>query len=212
MEGHRSPVRVSKLLSLMLRHRPEEFGIEVDGYGYADFDAVLSALKKQDEDIEAGDVEALVYEAEKKRFEIVEGRIRARYGHSFAMELGIDPVEPPETLYKGSSVAEVDEILKSGLKPVDRQYVHLSFEAGVAQRLAGHRQEPGAVIQVEARHAAADGIQFFDCGPTILAREIPPDFLSIAETPRTASDKGVTKKQNEEPVTYGRKRRFSSRR
>ena len=78
MEGYRSPVRVSKLLSLMLRHRPEEFDVQVDAYGFADFDAVISALKKQDADIEVEDVEALVYKATKKRFEIVDGRIRAR--------------------------------------------------------------------------------------------------------------------------------------
>ena len=212
MEDQRSPERLSKLLSLMLRHRPEEFGIEVDGYGYADFHAVLTALKKQDEDIEAGDVEALIYRAEKQRFEIVEGRIRARYGHSFAMELGTDPVEPPEHLYKGSGESEVKEILRSGMKPVDRQYVHLSFEADVAQRLAGHRRGPGVVIRVEARRAAADGIQFFDCGPTILAREIPSEFLSMDERPTVAVDGGVTKQQSEGPVTYGRKRRYRSRR
>ena len=212
MDDYRSPVRVSKLLSLMLRHRPEEFSIQVDGYGFADFDAVISALKKQDADIEAGDVEALVYRATKKRFEIVDGRIRARYGHSFAMELGTEPVEPPEHLYKGASVSEVEDILTRGMKPVDRQYVHLSFDADVALRLAGNRRGPGAVIRVDARKAVEDGIQFFDCGPTILAREIPPEFLAAEDTPGPVPDGGVSAKQSEEPVTYGRKRRFGSRR
>lgn len=212
MDDCRSPVRVSKLLSLMLRHRPEEFGIQVDGYGFADFDAVISALKNQDADIEAGDVEALVYKATKKRFEIVEGRIRARYGHSFAMELGTEPIEPPEHLYKGAGVSEVEDILRSGLKPDDRQYVHLSFDADVARRLAGHRREPGTVIRVEARKAAEEGIQFFNCGPTVLSREIPSDFLSVEDSPAPVFDGGVPEKQSEEPVTYGRKRRFRSRR
>ncbi|MCY3765721.1 MAG: RNA 2'-phosphotransferase [Gemmatimonadetes bacterium] len=212
MEGYRSPVRVSKLLSLMLRHRPEEFGIQVDGYGFADFDAVISALKKQDADIEVSDVEALVYRASKKRFEIVEGRIRARYGHSFAMELGTEPIDPPEHLYKGASVSEVEAILRSGLKPENRQYVHLSFDADVARRLAGHRQGPGTVIRVEARKAAEGGVQFFDCGPTVLSREIPSDFLSVEDTPAPVPDGGVSEKQSEQPVTYGRKRRFGSRR
>ena len=212
MEGYRSPVRVSKLLSLMLRHRPEEFGVQVDGYGFADFDAVISALKKQDADIEVEDVEALVYKATKKRFEIVEGRIRARYGHSFAMELGTEPIEPPEHLYKGAGVSEVEGILRSGLKPDDRQYVHLSFDAGVARRLAGHRREPGTVIRVEARKAAGGGIQFFDCGPTVLSREIPSDFLSVEDIPAPVPDDDESEQRSEEPVTYGRKRRFGSRR
>ena len=132
MAWQRSSVRVSKLLSLMLRHRPEEFGVEVDRYGSADLEAVLAALQGRDADLQMGDIESVVYDSEKQRFEITEGRIRARYGHSFDIDLGIDSVEPPEYLYKGVDPQEVDRVLEEGLKPVDRQYVHLSFEADVA--------------------------------------------------------------------------------
>ena len=104
----RSPVFVSKLLSLMLRHRPDEFDVEVDANGYADLEEVVEALQERDESITLADVEAVVYEGEKKRFEISEDRIRARYGHSIAVDLGTDPVEPPEFLYKGVDRRDVN--------------------------------------------------------------------------------------------------------
>ena len=56
--GKRSPVYVSKLLSLMLRHRPEEFGVEVDRYGFADLEAVVRALQERDANLRLHDVES----------------------------------------------------------------------------------------------------------------------------------------------------------
>ncbi len=76
-------VHISKLLSLMLRHRPDEFGLQVDRYGFADLDEVLRAFQDRNSTFTLEDIEKVVYDGEKQRFEIVENRIRARYGHSF---------------------------------------------------------------------------------------------------------------------------------
>jgi putative RNA 2'-phosphotransferase len=200
----------------MLRHRPEEFGVAVDAQGYADLEAVLAALQERDAEIEMADIEALVTHAEKQRFEISDGRIRARYGHSIEVDLGIDPVEPPEFLYKGVDRHEVREVLEEGLEPFDRQYVHLSFDRDVAERLASRRSR-GVVIKVAARRAHEDGVAFYDCGPTVLVRRVPPEYLEAEEVPeptpapRPAPSTAAPAAQ-EGPVTYGRKRRFSGRR
>ena len=39
--------RVSKLLSLMLRHKPDEFGLEVDAYGYVPIDQVIQGIQSR---------------------------------------------------------------------------------------------------------------------------------------------------------------------
>ena len=171
-----STVRLSKLLSLMLRHRPDEFGIEVDERGFADLDGVVEALSKKDDGIGEDDVVAVVDGTEKKRFEIVEGKIRARYGHSFKVDLGLDPAEPPEALYKGVSSREVKITLDHGLKPFDRQYVHLSFDPDVASQLG---RGGNAVIRVSAKDAHDAGVAFFDCGTTMITELVPPEFLSL---------------------------------
>ena len=225
MDRRRSFVRLSKLLSLMLRHRPEEFGIEVDRYGFADLEAVLTALQGRDADFDLRDIEAVVYDAEKQRFEIVEGRIRARYGHSFPVEMDIDPTEPPPYLYKGVDADEVDVALAEGLKPSDRQYVHLSFDPDVAAQLGGRRGERGAVIRVDALRAHQGGVPFYDCGPTVLTPVVPPDYVALESLPEVppppgdrppatqpASAQGVETPQPQGPVIYGRRRKFSDRR
>ena len=171
-----STVRLSKLLSLMLRHRPQEFDLEMDEQGFVDLDAVVAALQTKDEDIQQEDVEEIVDGTEKKRFEIVDGRVRARYGHSFKVDLGLDPVEPPEALYKGVAGREVESTLSGGLTPFDRQYVHLSYDPDVAAQLG---RGGNAVVRVEAKAAHEAGVAFFDCGPTMLTEGVPSDFLTL---------------------------------
>ena len=179
----RNVERLSKMLSLMLRHRPEEFGVEVDRYGYADVEAVLAALQDRSPSTSMADIEHLVYDAEKQRFEIADGRIRARYGHSIPVEMNRPPVEPPEFLYQEVSAGELAQVRREGLIPYDRQYVHLSYDP---QREGGRRRGPQAVVTVRAREAHAAGVVFYDCGPTMLTAQVPPAFLDIPDLPPPA--------------------------
>lgn len=191
MPGPASAVRLSKLLSLMLRHRPQEFSIEVDSQGFADIDSVVEALLKKVDGIGIADVERIVDATEKKRFEIVEGKIRARYGHSFRVDLGLDPVEPPAKLFKGVHPRELEATLSSGLKPFDRQYVHLSYDADVAAQLG---RGGNAVVSVDGPSAYAAGVEFFDCGPTMLTELVPAEFLTLE---REAPDRPFRSERSE---------------
>ncbi|MDA0710740.1 MAG: RNA 2'-phosphotransferase [bacterium] len=213
----RNKVQVSKLLSLMLRHRPDEFGLELDTHGFADVQAVLAALQKKDPSLTLAAIESVVYDGEKQRFEIVEGRMRARYGHSFHIDLGIDPTEPPEYLYKGVDPSEASAVISEGLHPHDRQYLHLSFDADVAEQLSSRPGQRGAVIRIDAKRAHQSGVSFFDCGPTILTKEVPADFVSIdssgdAGTPSQPLESSKPDEGSSTTVTYGRRPRYGTRR
>jgi putative RNA 2'-phosphotransferase len=175
----------------MLRHRPQEFNIEVDVHGFADLESVVSALQRKVDDIDASDVEEIVDGTEKKRFEIVDGMIRARYGHSFRVDLGLDPVEPPGALFKGVHPRELEATLSTGLKPFDRQYVHLSYDADIAEQLG---RGGNAVVRIDGPGAHAAGVEFFDCGPTMLTELVPAEFLSLE---REAPDRPVRPERSE---------------
>lgn len=216
----RNSVQMSKLLSLMLRHRPDEFGLEMDQYGFVDLQAVLVALQKKDASLAVEDIESVVNEGEKKRFEIVEGRIRARYGHSFHIELGVESSEPPEFLYKGVDPSTTQAVISNGLHPKDREYLHLSFDADVAQQLSSRPGKRGAVIRIDAQRAFAAEVPFYDCGPTILTQEISADFLAleregdvvVASEVAEASAESVGNQEVPKTMTYGRRPKFGSRR
>lgn len=220
----RDAEHLSKMLSLMLRHRPEEFGVEVDRFGFADLEAVLAALQDRSPAITMADVEHLVYDAEKQRFEIVEGRIRARYGHSIPFEMDRPPVVPPEFLYQEVSAGELQRARREGLVPQDRQYVHLSYDAQRERDRGSRRRGPQAVVRVRALEAHAGGVAFYECGPTLLTRQVPVEFLDLPEAPppepsiRVSEDApsrasgGGAEEATRPPTSFGRGRRTIRRR
>ena len=61
----------------------------------------------------------------KGRFELRNNRIRARYGHSIKVDIKYRR-EYPQKLYHGTSTDKLNSILKKGLKPMKRLYVHMT--------------------------------------------------------------------------------------
>jgi putative RNA 2'-phosphotransferase len=88
-------------------------------------------------------------------------------------------VEPPETLYYGTARDLAQSMLRNGLKPRDRQYVHLSISAEEAESVARRHDPMPAVIAVQARAAHEGGTRFYRSGPLFLTENVPPRFLSV---------------------------------
>lgn len=123
-------VHLGKALSLALRHRPQDFDIELDPEGWTSLPDLLDSLRERPafRDVTLVDIELILGGFEKKRFEVDEkmSRIRAYYGHSIPKKIERTPVAPPGVLYHGTSPTVLSQILSEGLKPMGRQDVHLS--------------------------------------------------------------------------------------
>lgn len=96
--------RISKYISLILRHKPEVIGIQLDAHGWADVNALLAGISKKyfiDRDI----LEEIVRSDSKQRYVFNEDRtrIRASQGHSVQVDVELPVAEPPETLYHGTA-------------------------------------------------------------------------------------------------------------
>ncbi|MFW5928386.1 MAG: RNA 2'-phosphotransferase, partial [Thermoplasmatota archaeon] len=127
--------KLSKHLSYILRHHPEEAGLELDELGFTDLNKLLDCLEgKKYSWADKEDIEYLIKKSEKDRFEIDSDKIRALYGYSIDVEIK-DPAEPPSLLYHGTSPRSLDSILEEGLKPMNRQYVHLSISKEEAYKV-----------------------------------------------------------------------------
>ena len=99
--------RLSKFLSLVLRHRPDEYGLHMDEVGFVDFESLIDVIVAEDIAAETAedDVREIVEGSDRRRFEIRDGKIRALYGHSSRVLLDYPDQDPPERLYHGTSVA-----------------------------------------------------------------------------------------------------------
>ena len=150
---------VSKFLSYVLRHKPEEIGLSVDSGGWADIDALLA---RSTVDLDRETLERIVADSDKKRFSISPDgmRIRANQGHSFAVDLGLEPITPPDLLYHGTARRNLDAIRAEGLDKRGRLHVHLSPDQNTA-RAVGMRHGTPVVLTVAAGRMHDEGHAFF---------------------------------------------------
>jgi len=174
-----APERLSRFLTFLLRHKPKDYPLAIDGEGFAPWQAVVNLVQQRFYDVTEGQMRALIGGAEKKRFEIRGAKVRATYGHSFPVDLGGTVTEPPAELYFAAARDLAEAMLQRGLEPRDRQYVHLSVTAEDAESVA-RRHDPALVILViDAQGAHAEGVCFYESGPLFLVENVPAKFLSL---------------------------------
>jgi putative RNA 2'-phosphotransferase len=175
--------KLSKFLALILRHQPERFALELDGEGWASLPEVMEIVQGLPNFRWAtrADVMAVV-EGEagdgKRRFQVEGGRIRAQYGHSIAQPIHYEPCVPPSLLYHGTSPRALASIRREGIRPMERQYVHLSPDRDTAVRVGARHDERSVVLTVRAAEAHAAGIEFYQADEAVyLAGSIPAEFV-----------------------------------
>lgn len=176
---HERLVRISKLMSLMLRHEPGKFGLTLDPEGFAPMEEVLHAIRSRIADASAEEIFAVVdtVEPDKRRFAIEDGDIRANYGHSLRERIAQNAAEPPATLLHGTTEAAAARILSEGLSPMSRQYVHLTVNGELASRVGARRGKP-VLLEVDARQALASGVVFYRANESFwLADAVPARFI-----------------------------------
>jgi putative RNA 2'-phosphotransferase len=177
--NERHLVQLGKFLSMVLRHRPEVIRIQPDAQGWVDVHTLLNQCRAHGKPIDRDTLEAIVATNNKKRYIFSEDglRIRANQGHSIPVELGYEPVTPPDTLYHGTAEQHVHGILSAGLLRQKRHHVHLSADLDTAEKV-GIRHGKLVLFKVDAGRMHADGYRFF-CSPNgvWLTDEVPAEYL-----------------------------------
>ncbi len=171
-------VALSRTLSHALRHAPHEYELELDDEGWVPLAAVLDAIQ-----VGVDDVRRMMAQATKQRFELDEagGRMRARYGHSVPGKLRKVPAPPPEVLWHGTAPAVAEIILRDGLRPMGRQYVHLSIDRETALEVGRRKARAPVMLRVRAAEAAAAGVAFYAGNDRVwLADAVPPAYIERA--------------------------------
>jgi len=172
-------VRTSKFLSLVLRHRPQAAGVELDAAGWVEVEKLLAGCAKAGRAITRGQLEEVVATNDKKRFELSDDgtRIRASQGHSVEVELGYEPAEPPELLYHGTIARNLVSIRAGGLLRGARHHVHLSADRRTAESVGGRRGRPVVLVVLAAR-MHADGHAFYlSTNGVWLTEHVPVEYL-----------------------------------
>jgi putative RNA 2'-phosphotransferase len=179
MEKHH--VKISKFLSLVLRHEPGKIGIELDSAGWISVSELLNACAEHGFSISREELDFVVAHNDKKRFAFSEdrSRIRASQGHSVEIELDYQPTTPPDVLYHGTASRFLPSIQSQGLLKGQRHHVHLSRDAKTALAV-GHRHGKPVVLKIRASVMHRTGHTFFlSANGVWLTEQVPPNFFEI---------------------------------
>jgi putative RNA 2'-phosphotransferase len=162
-----------------LRHKPEEAGLTLDEAGWCPVAELLQGCASHGHKITREELDEVVAENDKKRFEFSDDgkRIRASQGHSIKVDLKYDPVEPPKLLYHGTARRFLGSILRLGLIKGSRHHVHLSADLQTAFKV-GERHGKPVVLTVRTGDMHQNGIHFYLTPNGVwLVDEVPPQYL-----------------------------------
>lgn len=173
--------KVSKFISLILRHKPEEIGLKLDKYGYIKVDDLLKCMINKGYNITIDDLNRIVVEDDKQRYSYSDDGmyIRANQGHSIEVDLSLENKEPPKYLYHGTTTRFLDSIMDKGICKMSRQYVHLSEDIETATKV-GLRHGELVILKVSAKEMYGNGFDFYLSKNGVwLTDEVPVGFFEV---------------------------------
>lgn len=173
--------QLSRAVSHALRHEPWLYELELDDEGWARVGQLALALREKGGSwafVDRHAIELMINSSPKQRHELVGNRIRALYGHSTPNMIERRPARPPTQLFHGTSPWSWDEIRADGLRPMGRQYVHMSTDVKTALAVGQRKSSVPVVLYVDAAEAAAADVAFFKGNEKVwLAMYVPPEFV-----------------------------------
>lgn len=175
--------RISRFLSLVLRHKPETIGIELEKEGWVDTNLILQKME-----VTKDELDYVVKNNDKQRFHYNEDetKIRAAQGHSKSLSVDISMDEYiPEVgnfLFHGTAKKDITSILENGLKSMTRKDVHLSKDIETANKVGSRKDKTPTILKIDARKMYIDGHKLrISKNGVILSDFVPPEYISLSE-------------------------------
>jgi putative RNA 2'-phosphotransferase len=170
-------------MSHALRHEPWLYELELDEEGWVAVDSLLTALRQESpawSNLTGQDLAEVIQGSDKQRHEMMEGRVRALYGHSVPGKLGKAKAAPPGLLFHGTAPAAGLRIREEGLLPMGRQYVHLSVDRDTAVAVGKRKSPDPVILLIKAHDAWEAGASFYAGNEKVwLADHVPAGFIDL---------------------------------
>ncbi|WP_246625316.1 RNA 2'-phosphotransferase [Edaphocola aurantiacus] len=181
MTDDKAVKRLSKYLSYILRHHPEQLGIQLDDQGWTSVTTLLEQMQASNPEMNRAFLEHIVDTNAKQRFAFNEtkDKIRANQGHSVSVQLNYIPQPPPEILYHGTAQQYLERILQQGLLKGERHHVHLSIDTETARQV-GQRHGKPSILSIDTKQMLQDGHLFYCAANGVwLTEQVPVQYLKL---------------------------------
>jgi putative RNA 2'-phosphotransferase len=183
MMDEKRRTKISRFLSLVLRHKPAEIGLTLEDGGWVRVEELLKACAGYGKGLTLAELREVVETNDKKRFsfDASGARIRANQGHSVEVEMDFEESAPPAALYHGTAEKNLGVIFAEGLKKMARHHVHLSVDTDTARKVGARYGKP-VILRVDAEKMHGAGFKFYVSANGVwLTESVPAGFLEIYE-------------------------------
>jgi putative RNA 2'-phosphotransferase len=173
--------KTSRFLSLVLRHQPDEIGLQLDANGWANVTELIDKAGQSGRHFTEQDLAEIVASNDKQRFTYNEDRskIRANQGHSIDVELQLDAAIPPDQLYHGTVERFLPSIREKGLLKMNRHHVHMSKDITTAEKV-GDRRGEAIILTINTGDMHKDGFAFFlSANGVWLTDHVPVSYINF---------------------------------
>lgn len=174
--------KLSSILIGILRHFPEQFGVELDSHGWGDMEKIAEAIRHKIDRyywVRKKHIEAIALTDEKGRYQTKNGKVRATYAHTIEIDLSDLPKADVDILYYPVTEEELEIVLEQGIFPTDRSKVHLSGTVEKAMEAGKVRTENPILLKIDAKKAMEDGVDIRKAAKDVyIADEIAAKYIS----------------------------------
>lgn len=173
--------KVSKFISLILRHKPESVGITLDKNGWANVNELIDGVKNNGYSwFNFNCLVDIVQNDEKQRYSFNKEKtlIRANQGHSVNVDVELEKVTKLPRLFHGTSSRFIDSIYKEGLKTMNRNYVQLSPNIETAEAVGKRHGGNLVIFEINTDEMIKDGYDFYkSVNGVYLTKSVPVKYL-----------------------------------
>ena len=179
---------LGRVMTGVLRHFPEKYGLAVDEHGWIPLPKLVEAIGRQHRGyghwLRIHHLVAIAESDPKGRYEVKDDRIRATYAHTVEVDLDLPTDHIPDELFFPVTPEEAAIVLEVGLKPSDRRMVHLSKTAEDARAAGQVRTPTPTLLVIDAVAAQKGGVVIMRAGKTVfLVAQVAPEYLKRLDEP-----------------------------
>lgn len=170
---------LARLISYILGHRPDEFGLVPDKDGFVTYKDLLHAIHEEPGCgyVKKGHIQEVLWGTGQDLLQGEEDRVRALQ-RGWELDLGNPSRSLPKILFAPVRRKAHPVALQKGLMAQEGGYLVLSPDRDMAQRMGRRRDQKPVLLEVMASAASEAGIAFYLFGRLFLTGQIPARFIA----------------------------------
>lgn len=167
-----------RLISYILGHRPDEFGLIPDRDGFVTYKELLWAIHEEPGwgYVKKSHINEVLLGKDRDLFQPEDNRIRA-LDRRWILDLESPSQSLPKILFIAVRRRAHAHVMEKGLSLIGDKFIVLSPDRNTAIRIGRRRDQNPVLLEVMASAAQERGISFYSFGNLFLTDEVPVKFI-----------------------------------